>query len=130
MPIEWSEKYSVGHKEIDDQHQELFRLAAVFLEAQGKESQKASSKAFHQYTQDHFWHEENIMHEVKYPFTATHLRQHQDLLEKLRAIDLKIDANALYGADLEVFINHWLLEHIAKIDSQLVVYVRRSLQTA
>jgi hemerythrin-like metal-binding protein len=130
MPIEWNDKYCVCHKAIDEQHKELFRLGALFLAAKEKESQKASSKAFHQYTKDHFWHEENIMHEVKYPFTATHLRQHRDLLEKLSAIDLKIDANALYGDDFELFINHWLLEHFAKIDSQLAVYVKRSLQGA
>jgi hemerythrin-like metal-binding protein len=130
MPIEWNDKYCIFNNAIDAQHKELFRLAALFLAAKDGESQKASSKAFYQYTKDHFWHEENIMHEVRYPFTATHLRQHQDLLDKLNAIDMKIDANVLYGDDLELFINHWLLEHIAKIDSQLAVYVRRSLQTA
>jgi hemerythrin-like metal-binding protein len=77
------------------------------------------------YTKEHFWHEEDLMHEVGYPLSATHLRLHTELIKKLDAIGEKIEHGDLFQPELEEFINFWFIKHMATLDASLVVYVRK-----
>jgi hemerythrin-like metal-binding protein len=125
MTIEWNDKYRIGDKAIDDEHIELFRIAARFLAATTKDSRQNSAMELRLYTQEHFGHEEVLMHDVSYPFTATHLRQHEELIGKLRSIEEKLAKGTLFKSELEEFINYWLVKHMAAVDAPLVVYVKK-----
>jgi hemerythrin len=125
MSIEWDEKYRIGNDEIDEEHKELFRIAKRFLEATDKESKRTAAAALRDYTKEHFLHEEMLMHEVGYPLTASHLKLHEDLIAKLGAIEEKIEQDQLYQTELEQFINHWFIKHMAALDAPLVVYVKK-----
>jgi hemerythrin-like metal-binding protein len=125
MSIEWDEKYRIGNDAIDAEHQELFRIAKKFLEASDSESKRTAASALRKYTTEHFLHEEMLMHEVGYPLTASHLKLHEDLITRLGAIENKIEQDQLYQDDLEQFINHWFIKHMAALDAPLVVYVKK-----
>jgi hemerythrin-like metal-binding protein len=125
MSIEWNEKYRIGNDAIDEQHKELFSIANRFLSATDKESQRNIAVELRQYTKEHFGKEESLMHVVSYPFTATHQGQHEALLAKLSEIEERLESGELFQADLESFINHWLVNHMVASDAPLIVYVKR-----
>ena len=125
MSIEWNDKYKVGDTGIDGEHMELFRIANGFLNASGQEAQRKSAIELRKYTKAHFWHEEMLMHDVDYPFIATHLKLHENLIAQLSAIEQKIESGELYQEELKEFINHWFVKHMATVDAPLVVYVKK-----
>ena len=125
MPIDWNEKYRIGNKFIDDQHEELFRNANRFLVASTLDEQRTCAMKFRQYTKEHFGQEEMLMHDINYPFIATHLRQHDGLIARLASITEQVEHGALSQPELEEFINYWFVKHIAAFDAPLAIYVKR-----
>lgn len=126
MAIEWKDKYTIGDRKIDAEHQQLFCLANKFLLAAGQQSMHESSEAFSEYTHQHFFHEETLMREIQYPFTATHAKEHAALASTLKKIFAAMDQEVLSKAELEDFVGYWLVKHIASCDAPLAVYVRRN----
>lgn len=125
MSIEWNDKYTVGDTGIDGEHMELFRIANGFLKATGQEAQRKSALELRMYTKTHFWHEEMLMHDIDYPFIATHLKMHENLISQLGEIEQKIESGELYQEGLKEFINYWFVKHMATVDVPLVVYVKK-----
>ena len=83
MAIEWDERYRIGDQTIDEEHQELFQIAGRFLNATSQESRRATAAELRSYTKKHFSHEEMLMHDVGYPFIATHVKLHDNLIARL-----------------------------------------------
>lgn len=125
MALEWKDKYRIGDAKIDAEHQEWFRLAQEFLVAQSPESMRESGEAFSHYTVHHFFHEEILMHDIQYPFTATHVKEHESLMRSLKKILAVVGNDVLSKAELEDFVSYWLVKHIASYDTPFSVYVRR-----
>ena len=86
--FEWSEKYSVGIREIDDQHKKLIGLVArlqdAMREGKGKAVLDKVLAELIQYTRTHFAAEERIMQTNGYPdFEGAGLvRQKVDIAQK------------------------------------------------
>jgi hemerythrin-like metal-binding protein len=121
--IAWNEKYKVGDAAMDEQHQELFVRAAAVIAATTSGGQALSSMRLHQYMRTHFGHEESQMRRLKYPDMNEHARQHLDLISRLEAISKNIANGNFIKSDLEEFIAHWLLTHIANDDKKLSRYL-------
>ena len=124
MHLEWKDTYLIGHADIDAQHQELFKRAQDLLSATSPDGQTLSAMRLYQYTRGHFAHEEGLMRSLNYPDINTHIRQHNDLLERLTAISQDIAGGTLKKPDLEQFVTFWLLTHMATYDTLLAAYVR------
>ena len=129
MKIEWQEKYKIGDSHIDAEHQEWFRLANKFLMADEKQSRRAHGEAFSKYTRHHFFYEEVSMREIQFPFTATHVKEHDLLVSTLEKILEVVDEDLLEKAELEDFVGYCLVNHIATFDAPLSVYIRRKGST-
>ena len=86
----------------------------------------ASGHAFSQYTRHHFFHEEILMRDIRYPFTATHAKEHEGLVSTLNKILDVVGKEVLSKEELEEFVGYCLVKHISTCDSQLAVYVRRN----
>ena len=126
MEIEWQDKYKIGDSSIDAEHQEWFRLANKFLMADEQRSRRAHGEAFSKYTRHHFFYEEVFMREIQFPFTATHVKEHDLLLSTLEKILEVVDEDVLEKAELEDFVSYCLVKHIGNFDAPLSVYVRRN----
>ena len=122
--IEWSNSYKVGDPTIDEQHQELFKRAAYVIAATSPEGQALCAIRLYQYMRVHLSHEEEVMHALQYPDIDTHMRQHQELISMLNEISVNIANENLVKADLEEFMAHWFLTHIATQDVKLGEYIR------
>lgn len=124
MPLRWNDAYKIGHAEIDAQHQELFKLVHVFLNASDKGSLTKCAMALFKYTRVHFEHEEALMKELNYPRLKAHHAQHAELLSLLGELAKKIADESLDMVELEAFLSSWLLEHIGTSDARLAAYVK------
>ncbi len=123
------EKYLLGHKAIDSQHEVLYQL---YRELSGYcenddydldvESILSSLKI---YVATHFLYEEELMEETSYQDMVEHKSQHNILKEqvleqmnKFAALDGKAEEREFVIA-LKDFLLEWLVVHIAESDRKL-----------
>lgn len=122
--LAWSDNYRIGAPAIDEQHQEIFLRAADVIAATTRDGQTLAAMRLQRYALTHFSHEEDLMHRLDYPGIAEHLRQHQELTDRLNDISRQIANDNMVKAELEEFIAHWLLKHIGTVDTQLAAYLK------
>ena len=122
--LAWSDSYRVGDRLIDEQHQEIFMRAADVIAATTRDVQTMCSMRLSQYARTHFSHEESLMRRINYPDIDEHVSQHDELTSKLHEISQKIAKDNLIKAELEDFISHWFLTHIAVVDVKLATYLK------
>jgi len=123
MRIEWSDAYKIGNAAIDAQHETWFERINNFLTAPDGDSLTQCEMLMHQYTRDHFQHEESLMRAVNYPAVDDHLSQHKKLLIYLSEISQQIANDSLDRVVLKKFLSNWLLSHIRVHDTKLANYV-------
>lgn len=126
MTLDWNDRYNIGDGKIDAEHQEWFRLGKEFLTASNLKSMHQSGEAFSQYTQSHFLNEEVFMRDIQYPFTSTHVQEHEGLVSTLNKILEVLGQDVLSQDELEEFVNYCLVKHISTYDTMLAVYVKRN----
>lgn len=126
MALDWKDTHMVGDCTMDAEHQEWFQLANQFLTAGERHSMHASGQAFFQYTRHHFVNEEALMHKTQFPYTATHIKEHERLVSNLEKILDVVGMNVLSQTELEDFVGLSLAKHIAKYDRPFALYFRRN----
>lgn len=124
MPlITWNNSYSVSIKEIDEQHQKLVELINLLHDhmkgGKGKEAVGKILKELAEYTVYHFSTEEKLFAKFSYPDSRPHIREHQDLVERVTKLIAEFDkGSGILPMDLMDFLKDWLLNHIAKSDKK------------
>ena len=120
--VEWSEKFSVGVKELDQQHQQLIKLLNILISTRGtinthSETVSDTLMAMTRYAQAHFKTEERLMETYGYPGLEEQKKQHRDF----RKSTVDFSTAAYYGIDqvpealLEYLVNWWV-HHILEDD--------------
>ena len=133
--IEWDERFSVGIKEIDNQHKKLFKIiSTVFDGLAGHENREMLKNAFDKvldYTRYHFAAEEKYFKKFKYPDAEEHKKQHAKLLEETLALKSEYVEGAP-GVTLELidFLTRWLQHHILLHDKQYAPFLKRKMKTS
>jgi len=118
----WSEQFSVGVRELDQQHQQLIKLLNILISRQGtikphSETVSDTLMAMTRYAQAHFKAEERLMETVGYPGLEEQKRQHRDF----RKSTVDFSTATYYGIDqvpealLEYLVNWWV-HHILEDD--------------
>ena len=120
--VQWSEKFSVGVRELDQQHQQLIKLLNILISTQGtinthSETVSDTLMAMTRYAQTHFKTEERLMEAYGYPGLEDQKMQHRDFRKKTvgfsTATTFGIDQ---VPEDLLTYINNWLVHHILEDD--------------
>ena len=105
---------------VDAQHKELFQavnqLAAAFTEGTAREVARESLDFLAHYTIEHFQCEESHMEDIGYPGLTAHRAEHKALLEKVVALQQKLDDGGEITLDVTIFLVRWLKSHIDKVD--------------
>jgi hemerythrin len=121
--FEWNPSYSVNVRELDAQHQNLFKLAAEFhtalVQGKGKLVVERTLDRMVQYSRVHFVHEERLMQAAGYPGIETHRAEHAAL--SVRVLQLQRDVSeGRVTLPMEVlqFLKEWLLMHTAGSDAK------------
>lgn len=130
MPfISWSDKFSIGVKQIDDQHRKLFELVNNVYEHAHSDSAKdlinSSLNELIDYTDYHFKEEEAFMVSNEYIRYEQHKMAHDNL--RLQVVDFKSAISQGKG-DTKAFLKFlfdWLTKHIMDQDKKIGKYMEQ-----
>jgi len=125
MALEWKSEYSVGVKEIDDQHKKLVAtisgLFQVIDERKGQETLEKTFDKLVNYGIEHFETEEKYFDEFHYEFAGEHKKAHQAFKDKISDFYKKYKGNDVeISFELADFLEDWLLDHLATEDQKYV----------
>ncbi len=121
--IVWSDEWSVGIEEIDEQHKVLVnlinRMHNAIAEKHGSEIVSDILAELADYTKIHFAVEESLMRILGYPGYEEHKDVHDDLLEHVVDLQKKAaSSNTSISFELIHFLKSWLSKHIMEEDMQ------------
>ncbi len=120
--VQWSEKFTVGVRELDEQHQQLIKLLNILISNQGtinthSEMVSDTLLAMTRYAQAHFKAEERLMEIYGFPGLEVQKIQHRDFRKKTvtfsTATTLGIDK--IPEALLKYLVDWWV-HHILEDD--------------
>ena len=119
----WDNKYSVGIREIDEQHKKLINILNELYEAM--QAQKASDVLgkvlleLVNYTKTHFATEEKYMAQFGYPDEAAHKREHVAFTDKVSTFKSDFEeGRTAMSVSVAAFVKDWLIRHISGTDKK------------
>lgn len=122
--IEWQDSYSVGVKEIDEQHKMFISilndLFEVFYSADRQHQEIASilDQAFN-YVKFHFATEERYFFEFKYEDAEAHTAEHSAFGERLKEVRDKFEKENIDPTiELMDHFEDWFVGHINIVDKK------------
>jgi hemerythrin len=119
--LEWSDKYNVGVRTWDSQHQGLVAilndLHSAILAGQVQAETGPLLQKLLDYTQNHFATEERMMTDAGHPGLAHHRELHRELTARVvEFIGRYKDGDAGMYLPLLKFLRDWLADHILRED--------------
>ncbi|RJP83710.1 MAG: HAMP domain-containing protein [Desulfobacteraceae bacterium] len=120
--INWGPQYSVGVRNMDQQHMRLIDLINELYSAlkSGKavDVQESILDGLISYTREHFAKEEALLRVHKFQGLAEHEKMHRGFEAKISEYQEKMRSGASLGVDAINFLKDWLVNHIQKADKQ------------
>lgn len=115
--ITWDETFSVGVKELDEQHQKLFdiinRLGNSIDAPSNTEKISDIIKELLDYSVYHFQTEENYFEKFDYEYKEGHIKSHDIYKEKINHfIDGFRDKNGYLSFEIVDFLTNWWVGHV------------------
>jgi hemerythrin-like metal-binding protein len=129
--IVWRDDYSVGHKDIDDQHKRIIDIinAVYSLVKDGGSDETLWQKLgdLKQYTVDHFEFEEGILVRASYPDVNEHALMHAKMKSRTSAICTKTPGtpDGCVADEALSLLKDWWLNHIRGVDMQYMPYLEK-----
>ncbi len=127
ITIAWDAKFSVGHERIDHEHQvflDLIKNASLAeYESAPRERILRLLMEVRKYAEFHFYSEENIMIDHRYPELDRHRGEHEVLLAKLDESIQDYREGTISLGKLVEFLFQWFALHTAGSDKQLTAFI-------
>jgi len=124
MAILWSEKLSVGVKEIDDQHKKFIEIMNEMYAAiniSDKQKIKELLKKLTEYAELHFATEEKYFDLFKYENSDEHKQLHKEMIVKVLEFENRYETEELnILLELLDFLENWLTDHLENQDQKYV----------
>jgi len=126
MSLVWKDEYSVGVKELDEQHKKFVGILGKLFEALNQESGEVKKEIVFnifgelaEYADIHFATEERYFDEFKYEEAEQHKKEHRIFEEKVGQLKSQYLNNELSTTfDLVDFLEDWLLDHLSTMDKK------------
>jgi diguanylate cyclase (GGDEF)-like protein len=123
LRLVWRETYACGEPHIDAEHQELFELANVLINAalpggeHGKADTDSALVALLMHLKQHFEHEETILSERGYIRLEEHRNAHARLLSKAEELHAAVNSgSASFGTLVDFLANDVVARHLFTAD--------------
>lgn len=128
IELEWNNKFSVGVKEIDDQHKKLFNLINDARESiksgLSKDNISDCIRKLDDYACYHFQLEEKYMEDNNYPNLEEHKLQHQEFIRGIKNFKDNLNPEKLMSAyNILEFLINWITFHILESDKEYAYYI-------
>ncbi len=124
--ITWNSAYSVGVKQIDEQHKQLImminQLHLSMLKGEGGKVLDEVIKSVINYTKTHFSAEEILMKKYGYEGFDEHKKIHEEFINKVDEFEKKLAKGDLISIEVMNFLKDWLLNHIQGTDKKYTQY--------
>ena len=125
--LSWHARFSVGHPEIDQQHQRLFELVNHFddvLKMGLQEELPLIVDDLRALSEVHFRFEEELIQRSGFPQVAEHRKMHDELLDQVRMMraSLAVGGHVSHKAVVR-FLADWLQNHILREDMEYKPYL-------
>lgn len=121
----FDDRFRLGIDQIDEQHQQLFLIAARIYDNLSAGGPAATATAIEavgellRYTETHFASEERLMETARYPELDAHRRLHHSLIAQARDMELRIELGERnMPLELNRFVCNWLIDHIQDHDKR------------
>lgn len=118
--VTWSDEFTLGMQEIDEQHRVLIELINRVWVAVVKRVDRAEAlpilEELEKYTITHFTAEEVFMREIAYADFREHKIEHDTFVSRIAAEKAKIAAGQPVALELVHFLKDWLINHILVAD--------------
>ncbi len=119
--FKWSDAYSIGLQEVDEQHRALVGMLNELHDAvahhHGSQKCREILDRLAEYTRVHFTVEESLMRLLNYPGFADHKQRHEELIHQVVELQQKLDTGkAAISFELLHFLKVWLVKHISESD--------------
>ncbi len=132
----WKEKYRIGVKEIDRQHEELFKRVTEFVENlrstlpwPDKVGKVNSTLAFmKEYVVTHFRDEEAYQSSIGYPGFPGHAVIHRDMVQYVGEFANQYEKTGFEEKLVQQFggkLLAWLINHVTFEDQKIGAYARK-----
>jgi hemerythrin len=115
--IEWNDNFSVNVKEIDQEHQGIFKIINKLLNSIADDTSNEILGEIldnvTDYIESHFKTEEHYFDKFNYAQSASHKEEHNDFREKVAEFkeSFKKGRESLH-LELTNFLMNWLVNHI------------------
>jgi len=121
--LTWNDRYSVGVKNLDDQHavlvETLNELHEAMMKGKAKEITGVMLGKLVDYTRVHFSSEEQMMKAARFPGLAAHRAKHQELTRQVGEFVGRYERGEItLNLQLLNFLRDWLSNHILKEDQE------------
>jgi hemerythrin-like metal-binding protein len=127
-PIEWQDEYSVGVKELDDQHKNILNIINTLLVDQrdnyddNKLSEAISSMIHYAYV--HFATEEQYLAQANFPGIKQHVLEHVDFIMKTLELSFKTRERTMDSRqELLKYLKGWFSSHVLGMDRLYIPYI-------
>ncbi|NBX53528.1 MAG: hemerythrin [Betaproteobacteria bacterium] len=126
--FEWTDKFILGYRPMDDMHQEFVEVVSKMLQASDKELAGALDE-FAQHAKVHFDLENQLMEETQFPPRDCHIDEHAAVMKSVtEVIALVREGQFEIGRSLIAELVHWFPSHTDHLDSALAHWMcKRSL---
>jgi hemerythrin len=126
--IEWQDDFTVGVKELDDQHRSLLNTINTLLEDQRDKYEAtkflpALSSLIH-YAYTHFATEERYLIQAHFPNLKQHVLEHIDFIMKTLSLALRIETSRDESRkELLLYLKEWYSSHVLGTDRQYIPFL-------
>ncbi|HOX42262.1 MAG TPA: bacteriohemerythrin [Myxococcota bacterium] len=130
MPtFQWRENLRLGHPEVDRQHLEIIARVNLFQGAldagEGQDRLVALFDDLDQYARSHFQLEERLMEQHGYPGLNAHRAEHARFMARVAGFRSRLlQREAGLPRAVLRYLEEWLVQHLAEVDTAMVQFLR------
>ncbi len=122
--IRWQSRYETGHKDVDEEHQDLIQIATRLLaDSDSDEALQKAKLELKNHIAEHFDHEESLMEAAGYPQKSQHTEIHHKLVEDALATFEEVD-RGFYDNFYFFLIDEVIIKHFFRQDKPLVEFLQ------
>lgn len=126
--LEWTNKFVLNVKEIDEQHEFLFNLLNRLYDSVVEGAEQGTLDVILteliDYTVYHFNTEEDLFNKHKYPDLDNHKKEHNDLTNQVVNLQSKFkEGSATISFEVLDFLKDWLVVHTMDSDQKFTSYI-------
>jgi hemerythrin len=131
--FKWSSALSVYLPEIDAEHRAIYKLGdelhKAVLAGAGTARLQSTLANLLEAEEQHFRHEERLMHSIHYTGLAWHKQQHDAVRKRSRTLAKRVAAGDKEAAgELLEFLSTWLRGHLGVADRMMSARLRNYMR--